>query len=153
MSTDPTTEFLYSRIPLTAAMQLRVLTGPPHEIEVRAPLEPNINVHGTAFGGSLVTLAIVTGWTLLNRALAEAGIECAVFVHKSECEYLQPARGELSATGSLSDAAWQGFLAGLEKGRGSIAIEVTVSSGGQAVARHVGSFVAKSSTQTAKNSQ
>jgi thioesterase domain-containing protein len=145
MSADSLTEFLHSRIPLTAEMQLRVQPGPPDAIEVRAPLAPNINVHGTAFGGSLVTLAIVAGWTLVNRALQRAAVECALFVQKSECEYLAPARGELVASGRLPEADWHAFLVDLRRqGRARIAIEVAVSSGGTVVARHLGSFVAKS---------
>ncbi|MBL6749110.1 MAG: YiiD C-terminal domain-containing protein [Nevskia sp.] len=144
MTPDSLTDFLHSRIPLTAAMQLRVQPGERHAIEVRAPLAPNINVHQTAFGGSLVTLAIVAGWTLLHQALQQDAVECAVFVQKSQCEYLLPARGELSAAARLPADAWREFLADLRlHGRARIEIEVTVSSGGQAVARHLGSFVAK----------
>lgn len=147
MNADGLTEFLHSRIPLTAAMGLRVLPGGAQEIEIRAPLAPNINVHQTAFGGSLVTLAIVAAWTLLHRALEQAQVVCAVFVQKSECEYLLPARGELCASGRLPEDGWREFLEGLQRdGRGRIELDITVSSDGAACARHRGSFVAKATS-------
>ena len=37
---------------------------------LRAPLAPNANHKGTAFGGSLYSIAVLTGWAWVTRCLA-----------------------------------------------------------------------------------
>ena len=39
-----------------------------------APLAPNANHQGTAFGGSLYSLSVLTGWAWLTRYLAARNI-------------------------------------------------------------------------------
>ena len=54
--------YLHDHIPLSRAMAVRVVTSAPGHVELAAPLEPNINVHGTAFGGSVSTLGVLAAW-------------------------------------------------------------------------------------------
>ena len=49
--------FLHEKIPLSAAMDVSVVSASASEVVLEAPLDPNINVHGTMFGGSVSTLA------------------------------------------------------------------------------------------------
>ncbi len=49
--------YLHTHIPLSKAMEVEVVQATPDIIELRAPLAPNINHRGTAFGGSISTLA------------------------------------------------------------------------------------------------
>ena len=142
MSPEAYTEYLHRHIPLTAAMQLRVLRSGAGSIELAAPLAPNRNHRGTAFGGSLVTLGIASGWALLQRSLSEAGIEARIVVQKSECEYLLPVEQEFVSSSSLPEE-WPQFLDTLRKrGRARITVHSTLRSAGQDVVRHSGTFVA-----------
>ena len=43
----------HEEIPLSAAMGLKIVDGDDGALTLRAPLEPNRNVHGTGFAGSL----------------------------------------------------------------------------------------------------
>lgn len=143
MTSQELTDFLRSRIPLTAAMQLSVLRNTGRDIVLGAPLAPNVNLHDTVFGGSLVTLSIVAGWALLDQALRAEGIAAQLVVQKSECHYLLPAQADFVASASLPEGEWHAFLTALQRrGRGRIAIDVLLSSEGRDVARHKGSFVA-----------
>lgn len=142
MTPEAYTEYLHRHIPLTAAMQLRVLHCDGGRIELEAPLRPNLNHRGTAFGGSLVTLGIACGWTLLQRGLAEAGVEGRIVVQKSECDYLLPVEQAFSASSSLPPE-WPQFLDTLgQRGRARITVHSSLSSGGREVVRHSGVFVA-----------
>ncbi len=104
MSPEALTEYLHRHIPLTAAMQLRVLHSGDGHIELLAPLSPNRNHRDTAFGGSLATLGIVTGWTLLQQGLLREGVEARVVVQKSECEFLEPVVAEFVSESHLPAA-------------------------------------------------
>ena len=44
---------LKEQVPLIAHMGIDVVSWDGATVVVEAPLEPNINTHGTAFGGSL----------------------------------------------------------------------------------------------------
>jgi thioesterase domain-containing protein len=133
MSPEALTEYLHRHIPLTAAMQLRVLHNGDGRIELLAPLAPNRNHRDTAFGGSLATLGIVTGWALLQQGLRQ----------KSECEFLLPVATEFSSESHLPAAEWSRFLATLRKRhRARITIHSTLRSAGHEVVRHSGTFVA-----------
>lgn len=142
MTPEAYTEYLHHHIPLTAAMQLRVLHCTDGRIELCAPLQPNLNHRGTAFGGSLVTVGIACGWTLLQRGLADAGVEARIVVQKSECDYLLPAEQAFTARSALPEE-WPQFLEALHKrGRARITVHSSIDSGGREVVRHSGVFVA-----------
>ena len=143
MSPEALTEYLHRHIPLTAAMQLRVLHSGDGRIELLAPLAPNRNHRDTAFGGSLATLGIVTGWALLQQGLRREGVEARIVVQKSECEFLLPVATEFSSESNLPAAEWSRFLATLRKRhRARITIHSTLRSAGHEVVRHSGTFVA-----------
>ena len=143
MSPEALTEYLHRNIPLTAAMQLRVLQCGDGSIELVAPLAPNRNHRDTAFGGSLATLGIVTGWALLQQSLGQEGVEARVVVQKSECEFLEPVAEEFFSAGSLPAAEWTRFLDTLSKrGRARITIHSALRCAGREVVRHSGTFVA-----------
>jgi hypothetical protein len=64
-------------IPLSAAMQFSIKVLNQDEIQVSAPLEPNINVHGTGFAGSIYSAAILTGWALCTHVIGRDFLSCA----------------------------------------------------------------------------
>ncbi len=45
-------ETLHMEVPLTKEMGVRAEEHDGRELIIRADFEPNINIHGTAFGGS-----------------------------------------------------------------------------------------------------
>jgi thioesterase domain-containing protein len=142
------TEYLHRNIPLTAAMQLRVLHSDGGSIELAAPLAPNRNHQHSAFGGALATLGIVSGWALLQQNLQSEGIEARVVVQKSDCEFVLPAAAEFTAAGSLPED-WPRFLDTLRKrGRARITVQSVLRSAGQEVMRHSGTFVAMQDAAT-----
>ena len=55
-----------TEIPITDAMDLGPVRFDDHGLTVRADLAPNVNVHGTAFAGSLYAIAALSGWGLVH---------------------------------------------------------------------------------------
>ncbi len=65
---------------------------------LRAPLAPNANDKGTAFGGSLFAVAVLAGWAWIARYLAVHSLAADAVIQESNIRYLAPVNGEFRAT-------------------------------------------------------
>ena len=68
-STDEMKAFLYQHIPLAVAMQVNIDDYDGQHLVISAPLAVNNNDKGTAFAGSISSLATVSGWIALIAAV------------------------------------------------------------------------------------
>jgi thioesterase domain-containing protein len=138
--------YLHHNIPLTAAMQVHVVSATPQAVVLGAPLQPNINVHQTVFGGSASTLAILSAWSLLHLKLTAAGWVGDLVIRRSNMSYEQPLASEFNAQAvAPGDEEWQHFVHMVErKGRARITVAATVQSEGKTGGRLEGEFVALS---------
>jgi thioesterase domain-containing protein len=91
-------KILHAKIPLTAAMGIRVVQTGPHRLILEAPLAPNVNHLGTAFGGALHTLPTLACYAALWTLLVEGGLDGHVLVKESHARYRAPVRGTFRAT-------------------------------------------------------
>ena len=121
---------LRSQVPLIAHMGVDLVSWDGSTVIVEAPLEPNLNTHGTAFGGSLYNVAAMTGWSAVHLTLMDAGHTPSVWVVKGEIDYKIPVRGALRGVASLSDEARAQLIQHYEsKGRTKIAVDVLIREG------------------------
>jgi thioesterase domain-containing protein len=122
------TEFeqaLLADIPLARAMQLRVHAHDGDDLALAAPLAPNINDKGCAFGGSLVSLLTLAGWGLIVLKLAALDRDCDVFVQDSSVRYLAPVWTDFIAHARLAEGeSWNTFADTLTA-RGRARLRVT----------------------------
>src|SRR6202034_1122866 len=72
---------------------------------LRAPLAPNSNHKGTAFGGSLYSLAVLTGWAWVTRCLAVRNLAADAVIQESTMRYLAPVHGDLWARAAAPTGA------------------------------------------------
>jgi thioesterase domain-containing protein len=134
-----------SGIPLARAMALRVAEFDGERLALAAPLAPNVNDKGCAFGGSLASLLTLAAWGLVNLKLGEAGLEADVYVGESTLRYLAPVWGELHAEAYVAGDPWPEFLATLGrtgKARIDVEAEIVGEDGGAPAARQSARFVA-----------
>ena len=123
---------LKEQVPLITHMGIDVISWDGSTVVVEAPLEPNINTHGTAFGGSLYCVGAMTGWSALHLTLMDAGHLPSVWLAKGEVAYLKPVRGMLRAQTTISAEQREQILQGYEsKGRVKAAIEVMIKEGSE----------------------
>ncbi len=136
-------DYLHRNIPLSRAMDVTVVSASAAEVVLEAPLDPNINVHGTMFGGSVSTLGLLAAWSVLHLRLEAEGIANQLVIHRTEVEYLLPVQGCVRAAATLVGADWESFLHMLER-RGKARLNVTAELlfDGKVAARLVGEFVA-----------
>ncbi len=122
-------------IPLVREMQVEVLGEAEGRLRLRAPLAPNVNDKGSAFGGSLASLMTLAGWALATRRLEVAGLEADVYVADSSLRYLAPLEDALLAEAWLEEGDWAGFTRTFrQRGRARcrIAACVRLPGGGEA---------------------
>lgn len=138
--------FIRARIPLARAMALELAAHDGDRLALRAPLAPNVNDKGCAFGGSLASLMTLAGWGLVELALRERGIDCDVYVGESSVRYLAPVWTDLLAEARLAEGAdWAAFFATLAaRGKARIEVACTVAGADGAPAATLSArFVAK----------
>jgi thioesterase domain-containing protein len=144
MTPETFTQYLHREIPLTAAMNVRVLRSGAGEVEISAPLAPNRNLHGTAFAGSLATLGLISGWVVLDRALHDADLKAHLVAQKNECVFHAPATEELRAIARIPAEEWTRFLNALRsKGRARISVITEIKAGATLAVTHTGTYAAK----------
>jgi len=89
--------YLHKQIPLSRAMEVRVVETGPERLVLEAPLAANINHLGSAFGGSLHALSTLACYSALWTVMREAGVNGHVVVKRSGANYRQPVKGGLRA--------------------------------------------------------
>ncbi len=140
----PLQPLLHDEIPLTRALGLEVVSYQAGTLTLKAPLAPNANHKGTAFGGSLYCMALVAGWGWLHLALREAGIDDGqVVIHEAQVKYQAPVEGELVAVCAPPPVeAWERFVAMYQRrGRARISLDARVLGEGGDALRFSGQFV------------
>ncbi|TBR36715.1 MULTISPECIES: YiiD C-terminal domain-containing protein [Dyella] len=122
-------EFIRTHIPLAHTMDLRYVHAEPGRLTLSAPLAPNINDKGCAFGGSLVSLMTLGGWAMVELALRARDWDCDVFVAESTVKYLAPVWEDLVCESVLSPHSdWDTFFSTLNaRGRARIEVASTIA--------------------------
>ncbi|RYG68370.1 thioesterase, partial [bacterium] len=69
-------------------MDIHVEVASPARILLSAPLPPNLNHRGTAFGGSISSLAILAGWSWLWVMLRERAVLPELVIQTAKTDYL-----------------------------------------------------------------
>lgn len=127
-------------------MQLSVHSYRENELVLMAPLAPNINDKGCAFGGSLASMMTLAGWGLVRLGLKRAGYQCDIYVQDSSVQYLAPVWEDFCTIATLADGEdWNVFLSSLtERGRARLLVNCRVPLTDGAIAATLSAqFVAK----------
>jgi thioesterase domain-containing protein len=137
-------ERIHREIPISKYMQVRVVSAKADRFELAAPLEPNRNHEGTAFGGSVSSLALLSCWSLVTQTLDQVpGRFDYVVVQDSTMDYVTPISAEFSATSSYSSSVAR-FLTTLKKhGRARVQLSAEIVCQGIVCATLSARFVAQ----------
>ncbi len=144
ISIGKTEEFLHEKIPLSAAMGVRVVEAGHERLVLEAPLEPNQNHLGTAFGGSLNALATLAAYAMLWLELDDTAAH--LVIAESSIIFLRPVSRDLRAVCVRPEAP---VLAAFKEqfsrtGKARIKVEATLedAGGSETKVRFRGTFVA-----------
>lgn len=84
--------------PLARHIDVSVECAHEGAVILRAPLAPNSNYKGTAFGGSLFCVAVLAGWAWATRYIEAHGLNADAVIQESTMRYLKPVNGAFRAT-------------------------------------------------------
>ena len=105
-------EILHSEIPLTKAIGIEVSEYTGLSLTLKAPLEANINHKCTAFGGSLYSVAVLSGWGLIYLLLKQHDISGHIVIQESNTKFLKPVLTDITAECSFeSTEQYERFIA------------------------------------------
>lgn len=138
--TDEITAGLKELIPIVAAMGVEIIEAEDTTVAARLPAAPNVNHFGTAYAGSLFTVAEVMGGVFARTSLAvEGGVP---LVKRVEIDFLRPAMTDVVARTSLSDSEIERVLAEYaERGKSDFELLAEVTDeAGTVVARTKGLY-------------
>lgn len=122
-------QYLQQYLPLTVAMQVQVLDYDGQTLRVSAPLEGNHNDKGTAFAGSLSSLATVCGWCLMMVWVKQHHQQpCQVAITQAQIDYKKPTHTDFYAQAHLPDVSSlnQALQMLVRKGRTRLTINIEV---------------------------
>lgn len=144
MTLEEITAYLHANIPITRSLGAVAVLHDGASFRLAAPLAPNLNHQGTAFGGSMSALAVLAGWALVHLALRARGIENRLVVQHSTLDFRAPVEGDFSATATLPPPeAWNRFLATLERHRRArVTVSATIEWASGLGGRHEGTYAA-----------
>ena len=115
-----------AEIPLSQGIGIQVVSWDGTNLDVEAPLAPNINVHGTAFAGSLYAVGALCGWGLTHLRCVEADRPASTVIASASIAYRSPCSGPLRARAEWrdQDEAWQRYV---DTGRSRFTLEIDIS--------------------------
>lgn len=115
---------ILDNIPLADAMDLKVRRYTGDSLEMTAPLTPNVNDKGCAFGGSMASLLTLAGWGLIELGLRAHALACDIYVGNSELRYQEPVWSELRGIARFVEPGALARLANTLRARGKGHIDV-----------------------------
>ena len=123
----------YQQIPLSKAMDMRIVDFADNTLTCCASLAPNVNVHGTAFAGSLYAVQALTGWGMMHLQLQLHELDASIVIANGQINYAKPVAEEIVV--SCSFAGQEAAMDNLQKsgkGRFQLTSKVQLSDGSSA---------------------
>ncbi|MFV2004094.1 MAG: thioesterase domain-containing protein [Gammaproteobacteria bacterium] len=104
-------QVLHSEIPLTKTIGIKVIDHTDLSLTLSAPLENNINHKCTAFGGSIYSVAVLSGWGLIYLLLKQHGLSGHIVIQESNTKFIKPVTSDITAKCSFeSKEQYERFL-------------------------------------------
>jgi thioesterase domain-containing protein len=135
-------DYLNRYVPLFQAMQARLERCDETGLSIVAPLEPNINDKGIAFGGAMAALAALTGWALTRITLNEQGETAEIVITDSTQKFLRPVRGDIITECQRPDAETvERFIHSYrQRGKARWTVEVVIRADGEPAMTFTGQY-------------
>jgi thioesterase domain-containing protein len=130
----------HAEIPISATMGIRVHRFDGAVLETVALLEPNVNVHGTAFAGSQFSVASLCGWGQVWLQLGRAGLGGSIVFVEGNIRCLAPVRGDMLARCTWTEPAGDALEVLRQSGRTRVHLGVQIESDGVLAADFSGEY-------------
>lgn len=123
---------LHQHIPASQLLDIHVAALDRHSIRMTAPVEePNVNIHGTGFAGSIYTVSTLAAWGLVMSGLRQVGSQADLVMKTANIRYLKPVLDRINAECSIDKNEGERFFGELAlQGKSTIDVTVDVVSDG-----------------------
>jgi thioesterase domain-containing protein len=149
---DELERLIVEKMPITEHLEFELAADEQGRLRASAPLQPNANHMGSAFGGSLSMLATVTGWAMMHQLVQETMQDAMedmrhrveVMIQESDIEYLRPVYENISVVCEPPDEdAQERFQEMLDRwGRARLELECKINEAGERAVTFIGQYVA-----------
>lgn len=137
---------LISAIPVVSGMDLNIQSVNENEVHLKAPLNTHINYEGTAFGGSLNTVAILSAYLLCHHIMRIHKLDFkSLVIQDSSIKYLKPIHSDFIAKSFMELAHKNLFIKSLDKkgiGRATVSAQIYNINSQEVSVEFKGRFVA-----------
>ncbi len=141
LSADELEQRIRNGIPIAAQMAFRVRELAADSITVVGGGTENVNVHGTAFAGSLYAITTLALWGLVHARLPEGA---DLVLAEGSIRYRRPVIGDIVANCVIPEAEMDTFLTRLhERDRAILEATVQVDGAGHIAAEYHGTVHAR----------
>lgn len=117
---------LHAQIPISRHMGIKVTSYDGQTLVLEAPLANNINHQQSAFGGSLFSIAALTGWGLIQLKLSELYIEANTVIAGGDVSYDLPVLSQLKCECKLEENYTEFVNKLTKKGKASLILKPTI---------------------------
>lgn len=134
---------LNSEIPLTKSIGLKVKEHDELSLTLSAPLEKNINHKLTAFGGSIYSVSVLSGWGLIYLLLKQHNLSGHIVIQESNIKFIKPVTTDITAKCSFKSAEQsEKFLKAYKrKGKARIKLDVNILCNNESAVIFNGAYV------------
>jgi thioesterase domain-containing protein len=130
----------HAEIPISAAMGIRVVAFDGEMLVIRAPLDPNVNVHGSGFAGSQFALASLCGWGLLHLQLALHDLQASILFVDGHIDCRRPVRAGMLASCRMTSEVSTAMADLHGRGKSRCRLATRVESEGKLAAEFLGTY-------------
>ncbi|MBD3615231.1 MAG: YiiD C-terminal domain-containing protein [Gracilimonas sp.] len=136
-------QYLYKHIPITKSLGVKAVAFSEEEVKFEAPLSNNINHRSTAFGGSISSLLITTGWSYLRMLFDDRDSIPRIVIGRSATNYLKPISSDfLSELVIPKKEILKNFMEMFDRfGKARITLNAQIKKEGNVMAEFEGDFV------------
>jgi len=119
-------QLIYDTIALGKAMKLQVTHLSSNAISIEAPVaNANMNIHGTAFAGSIYSICALSAWGLVHMRLLTEDISAEVVLAQANIRYLLPIKDSIRTNCVVDETDFEEFQTRLlRKGKASLSVTV-----------------------------
>lgn len=141
-------QLIVQEMPITKHLEFSLATEEDGKLRTTAPLQPNANHMGSAFGGSLSMLATLTGWAMMHQLLEDKMEDMRrkveVMIQESDIEYLKPVCENIAVICERPDEdALERFQNMLDRwGRARLDLKCKIDAAGERAVTFMGRYVA-----------
>ena len=136
-------EVLNTEIPLTNSIGIQVGEHTDHSLTLHAPLINNINHKRTAFGGSIYSVSVLSGWGLIYLLLKQHDLSGHIVIQESNTKFIKPVTSDITAKCSFkSMEQYEKFVKMYKKkGKARIRLEAQIICNSENAAIFNGTYV------------